>query len=104
MADYDSPSESISPLNQSVHTEASLPEEILQLNPRAVLEHLLPGVSFPSHITEQDMLRMIMEMLSEPPRRQKLPYFNTLDDVLSLLQTRKRILVVTGAGVRSISE
>lgn len=32
-------------------------------------------------------------------RREKLPQYNTIDDVLALLRTSKRIMVLTGAGI-----
>lgn len=38
-------------------------------------------------------------MLSEPPRRKKLPNVNTLEDVVNLIRTCKNIVVLTGAGV-----
>lgn len=38
-------------------------------------------------------------MMSEPPRRQKLRHINTLSDVVRLLCTSKKIIVLTGAGV-----
>merc|ERR1719461_1793722 len=38
-------------------------------------------------------------MVSEPPRRKKLPNVNTLEDVVRLIRTSKRIIVLTGAGV-----
>lgn len=37
------------------------------------------------------------------PSRKKLPYHNTVDDVLHLLSTSKRIVVMTGAGVSTAS-
>ena len=38
-------------------------------------------------------------MLSEPPRRTKLTHINTLADVVRLINTSKKIIVLTGAGV-----
>ena len=32
-------------------------------------------------------------------RRQKLPQYNTVDDAIHLLKTRKNIIVLTGAGI-----
>lgn len=38
-------------------------------------------------------------MLRELARRQKLPQYNTIDDAVSLLQSKKNIMVITGAGI-----
>ena len=38
-------------------------------------------------------------MLSEPPRRTKLTQVNTFDDVIRLIKSSSKILVLTGAGV-----
>ena len=40
-----------------------------------------------------------MGISRELAKRQKLPQYNTIDDVVSLLQTSKNIIVVTGAGI-----
>lgn len=38
-------------------------------------------------------------MMSEPPKRQKLPHVNTILDVVELIRKSKNIIVLTGAGV-----
>merc|ERR1719461_514095 len=38
-------------------------------------------------------------MVSEPPRRKKLPEINTLTDVVELIRKSQKIVVLTGAGV-----
>lgn len=38
-------------------------------------------------------------MMSEPPKRQKLPNINTINDVVELIKKSKNIIVLTGAGV-----
>lgn len=45
------------------------------------------------------IFQIIINMMSEPPRRQKLRHINTLSDVVRLIRTSKRIIVLTGAGV-----
>lgn len=40
-----------------------------------------------------------MNLISEPPKRKKLPHVNNLEDVVSLVQRSKKIVVLTGAGV-----
>uniref|UniRef100_A0A915KJF1 Deacetylase sirtuin-type domain-containing protein n=1 Tax=Romanomermis culicivorax TaxID=13658 RepID=A0A915KJF1_ROMCU len=69
------------------------------MNIRSVFERVMADVDIPSDLSEQDMLQILVELISEPPTRTKLPQFNTLDDVLRLISESKHILVVTGAGV-----
>ena len=38
-------------------------------------------------------------MVSEPPRRKKLPEINTLADVVELIRKSQKIIILTGAGV-----
>lgn len=38
-------------------------------------------------------------MVREINKRQKLPQYNTIDDVVSLLKSKRNILVITGAGI-----
>ena len=38
-------------------------------------------------------------MVSEPPRRKKLPEVNTLADVVELIRKSQKIIILTGAGV-----
>lgn len=41
----------------------------------------------------------LAQILSEPPKRKKLPEYNTLEDAVELIKSRKKIMVLTGAGV-----
>lgn len=71
-------------------------------DPRALLERLLPdGAVIPASLDRLTLWKVLISMLSEeePPRRTKLAHVNTLDDVVHLLRTCKRVLVLTGAGV-----
>lgn len=45
------------------------------------------------------MFQIIANMMSEPPRRQKLRHINTMTDVVRLIKCSKKIIVLTGAGV-----
>ena len=77
------------------------------VHPRSILDRLLPTVasSLPPDLNEFEVWSLIadyFQMLREPPRRKKLPDVNTFDDALSLLRSSKRIMVLTGAGVRRI--
>lgn len=69
-------------------------------NPREVLQELVPiGTHIPDHLDDIMLWKIVVNMLSEPPCRKKLSQVNTLEDVVQLLRTSKRIIVLTGAGV-----
>lgn len=71
-------------------------------DPRALLERVLPqGSLIPQSLDRLTLWKILISMLSEeePPRRTKLSHVNTMDDVVQLLRTCRRILVLTGAGV-----
>ncbi|KAL1518258.1 hypothetical protein ABEB36_001906 [Hypothenemus hampei] len=70
------------------------------INPRAILTDL--GVDLeqvPQYIDDFTLWKIIINMLTEPPRRHKLRHVNTLDDVVRLLKGAQKIIVLTGAGV-----
>lgn len=74
----------------------------LGADPRALLERLLPeGALIPLSLDRLTLWKILVSVLSEeePPRRTKLPHVNSLDDVVRLLRSCTRILVLTGAGV-----
>uniref|UniRef100_A0A1A9WKZ9 protein acetyllysine N-acetyltransferase n=1 Tax=Glossina brevipalpis TaxID=37001 RepID=A0A1A9WKZ9_9MUSC len=70
-------------------------------NPRELLSKFLPTSAqrIAPELTDMTLWRILASMLSEPPRRQKLSYINTFDDVIQLLQKCNNIIVLTGAGV-----
>lgn len=73
---------------------------ITGVNPRSLLNQLVTdGTQIPQQIDDLTLWKIIMNMMSEPPRRQKLRHVNTLDDVVRLLKGAKKIIVLTGAGV-----
>ena len=41
----------------------------------------------------------MLRCMAEPEPRNKLTHVNTLDDVVSLLKTSSKIIILTGAGV-----
>ena len=45
------------------------------------------------------VIQIIVNIVSEPPTRQRLRHVNSLLDAVRLLKTCKKILVLTGAGV-----
>lgn len=68
-------------------------------SPRDILTELLPNASISPNVDNITLWRLIVSMLSEPPKRKKLPNVNSLDDVVGLIRRSKRIVVLTGAGV-----
>lgn len=67
--------------------------------PRDILTELLPNASISPNVDNLSLWRLIVSMLSEPPKRKKLQNVNSLDDVVGLIRRSKRIIVLTGAGV-----
>jgi NAD-dependent histone deacetylase SIR2 len=43
---------------------------------------------------------LVLAISREYSKRQKLPQYNTIEDVVELLKKSKNIIVITGAGVR----
>ncbi|XP_038062252.1 NAD-dependent protein deacetylase sirtuin-1-like [Patiria miniata] len=92
-------------LEQSIGPMGWLQRQMMSgVHPRSILSRLLPTVSasLPEDLDEFEVWSIIadyFQMLRDPPRRKKLPDFNTLDDALHLLRVSKRIMVLTGAGV-----
>ena len=73
------------------------------VSPRDILARLLPRHTvIPDDIDDLMLWRAVIEFVMEPPRRKKLPDVNTMDDVIHLLETSERIIVLTGAGVRRL--
>lgn len=69
-------------------------------DPHTLLMELVPsGTVIPDQLDKISLWRIIFNMLSEPPCREKLVNVNTLSDVVGLLQTCQNIIVLTGAGV-----
>ena len=69
-------------------------------SPRKILEDLVPsGTSIPDDLNPLMLWKIIINIVSEPPSRDKLENVNTLDDVMKLLDSCKKIIVLTGAGV-----
>lgn len=69
-------------------------------DPRDILADMIPdNTLIPAHLDSITLWRIILNMLSEPPRRKKLPNINTLDDVVKLIHRCNKIILLTGAGV-----
>ncbi|XP_013114235.1 NAD-dependent histone deacetylase sirtuin-1 [Stomoxys calcitrans] len=70
------------------------------VNPREILSKFLPTSiqRISPELTDMTLWRILASMM-EPPRRKKLSYINTFEDVIELLKKSKNIIVLTGAGV-----
>jgi len=74
------------------------------VDPRFLLSQLVaPDTEIPSHFDDFTLWKIIINVLSEPPKRKKLKDINTLDDVIHLLRTSSKIMVLTGAGVSCVT-
>ncbi|CAL4150049.1 unnamed protein product, partial [Meganyctiphanes norvegica] len=70
------------------------------VNPRQVLHQVLGGsAQIPTGISDMTLWRLIVNMLSEPPRREKLRHINTIEDVVRLIKSCRKVVILTGAGV-----
>ncbi|XP_064612076.1 NAD-dependent protein deacetylase sirtuin-1-like isoform X2 [Liolophura sinensis] len=69
-------------------------------DPRVILRRIIPDPDIiPDHLEDFILWKIVASIVSEPPRRKKLKHINTVDDVVTLLKTSKKIMVLTGAGV-----
>jgi NAD-dependent deacetylase sirtuin 1 len=70
------------------------------VDPRSILAQLLPMNScIPTDIEDICLWKLIIDILTEPPRRRRLRHINTLEDVRRLIRCSSKIMIVTGAGV-----
>merc|ERR1719318_1702320 len=69
-------------------------------DPRGILVDMLPpGSEIPEGIDTMTLWKVLFNLLSEPPRRSKLPTVNTLEDCVELIKSCSNIVILTGAGV-----
>ncbi|XP_057336807.1 NAD-dependent protein deacetylase sirtuin-1 [Microplitis mediator] len=69
-------------------------------NPRELLQHLLMDpTQIPEQVDDITLWKLVLNIMSDPPRRHKLDHINTLADVVRLIRNSKKIIVLTGAGV-----
>jgi len=73
----------------------------LGTDPRSILNELVPerGTHIPQNVDNVTLWKIIINFMSQPPRRQRLRHINSIQDVVHLLKTKKKIIVLTGAGV-----
>ncbi|XP_078499330.1 NAD-dependent protein deacetylase sirtuin-1 [Lissotriton helveticus] len=72
---------------------------LLGTDPRTILNTLLPDTIPPQELDDMTLWQIVINLLSEPPKRKRRKDINTIADVVKLLAECKRILVLTGAGV-----
>merc|ERR1712061_972961 len=69
-------------------------------DPRELLKDMIScDTVIPDHLDPLTLWKIILNMVSEPPRRKKLPEINTLADVVELIRKSQKIIILTGAGV-----
>ncbi|XP_036192764.1 NAD-dependent protein deacetylase sirtuin-1 isoform X1 [Myotis myotis] len=68
-------------------------------DPRTILKDLLPETIPPPEWDDMTLWQIVINILSEPPKRKKRKDINTIEDAVKLLQECKKIIVLTGAGV-----
>ncbi|EDO31684.1 predicted protein, partial [Nematostella vectensis] len=71
----------------------------LGISPRDILSYMVPHARVPPNVSNSTLWKIVIDILTEPTKRQKLPNVNTLDDVVRLIKKCKNIIVLTGAGV-----
>jgi hypothetical protein len=69
------------------------------VNPRSILAQIIPDENDIPDVDDYILWKLVVNLVSEPPPRNKLPDINTLEDVVNLLQKCEKIMVLTGAGV-----
>uniref|UniRef100_A0A5F7ZS30 protein acetyllysine N-acetyltransferase n=1 Tax=Macaca mulatta TaxID=9544 RepID=A0A5F7ZS30_MACMU len=67
-------------------------------DPRTILKDLLPETIPPPELDDMTLWQIVINILSEPPKRKKRKDINTIEDAVKLLQECKKIIVLTGAG------
>ena len=72
-------------------------------DPRMLFKELIsPDTFIPPDLDEMTLWGLLANFITEPPKRKKLNHINSIDDVVHLLKTSKKIMVLTGAGVSII--
>jgi len=64
---------------------------------RPLLSRILPGL--PDDVSQSTIYEILMDLFLPFRQRKTLEQYQTLDDAVELIRTRKNILVLTGAGI-----
>lgn len=68
------------------------------LSPKLLLRHYAPWMHLPADADDKTLWRMFFSIM-EPPKRSKLPQYNTLQDAIELIRSSRNIVVLSGAGI-----
>ncbi|XP_062589774.1 NAD-dependent protein deacetylase sirtuin-1-like [Saccostrea cucullata] len=68
-------------------------------NPRVILRDLISKDVEIDHMDDFSLWEIIIHLMSEPPKRNRLEEYQTLDHALNLIKSCQKIVVLTGAGV-----
>eukprot|EP00794_Sanderia_malayensis_P012682 gene12682-13984_t len=69
------------------------------VDPERIISQIMPGVSFPQYVDPMTLWKVVWEILTEPKPRCKLDHVSTLENVVKLIASCKKIIILTGAGV-----
>lgn len=72
---------------------------MLGQNPRDILRDLISKDADIDDLDDYAIWEIIIRLLSEPPKRDRLEEYHTLDHAINLIKSCKKIVVLTGAGV-----
>ena len=72
-------------------------------NPRLILRDLISKDVEIDHMDDFSLWEIIIHLMSEPPKRNRLEEYHTLDHALNLIKSCQKIVVLTGAGVQTCS-
>jgi len=71
------------------------------INPRDIISDLMQGgdTAMLESMDDGTIWMILFKMFAQPPKRQKLKDFNSIEDLVRHIKEARRILVLTGAGV-----
>lgn len=72
---------------------------MLGQNPRVILRDLISKDVEIDHMDDISLWEIIIHIMSEPPKRNRLEEYHTLDHAINLIKSCQKIVVLTGAGV-----
>lgn len=69
-------------------------------DPRVLLQEMISSDAvIPADLDQITLWKIILNLLTEPPKRKKLELVNTIENVVELIRNCKNVIVLTGAGV-----
>lgn len=67
-------------------------------SPKVLLKHVAPNLRVPEDATDAEVWRILVSAI-QPPKREKLDQYNTIEDAVELIKKSKKIVVLSGAGI-----